>query len=207
MVIIREATDDDKVLWNNFVSKFSDSPYHLYQWKEILQHVYGYKFYYLLAENSKRITGIFPLTIIKSKLFGTRIISIPFADYGGPLIENSNQSPLILNSFFEYLSSNIHKVDFIEIRSPTQPNVLSWLNENYECGQVHYLTFIINLSNTYDHIWNFTFNKNLRNAIRKAIKNNITIFEGTFNDNFGDFYNNYLLSMKRLGSPPHNIKF
>jgi len=206
-VHIHYATEDDKVSWNQFVSKFSDNPYHLYQWREILERVYRYDFKYLVAEDSEGIAGIFPVAVLKSRFFGTRICSIPFADYGGPLVKIGKQYRSILDSFLKHLNECVTDVVFLEVRNPVQPHISAWLEENFKRGGVNYVTFIFSLSKSFEDIWWRTFDKKRRTAIRKAMKNRIRITEGDFESDLNEFYRLDLLSMKRLGSPPHSIGF
>lgn len=205
-VNIRCATENDKASWNQFASRFTDNPFHLYQWKEVLERVYGYDFRYLVAEDSEGIAGIFPVAVLKSRLFGTRICSIPFADYGGPLIELSKQSASILNSFLKHLSEFVANALFLEVRSPVQPQVTAWLEKNLKHAPVRYVTFVVKLG-SFEDVWGGTFHQKRRTAIRKAIRNGIRITEGDFESDLIEFYRAYLLSMKRLGSPPHSIVF
>ena len=205
---IRPADDYDKDRWNEFVLKFSDSPYHLYQWKEIFERVYRYECKYLIAEEDERkIVAVFPVVMIKSKLFGTRISSLPLSDYGGPIFAPDQTNSLLVDSFLEYLSPLVSKADYLEVRSPIQPEVATFLDKRLEPGNVKYVTFVIDLSKSFDEIWRLVFDKYLRNAIRKAVKNKIMVVEGNFEEHFDDFYRIYALSMKRLGSPPHDVNF
>ena len=204
---IRLCDNADKDRWNNFIFEFSDSPYHLYQWKEIFESVYGYQCKYLMAEDQRRIVGVFPVAIVRSKLFGVRISSLPFSDYGGPLLGHISTSSLLIDSFMDCLSPFVSQADYLEVRSPIQPKVTAYLKKKLELSDVKYVTFVIDLNKSFDEIWRHVFDKYLRNAIRKAIKNKIVVFEGDFEEYFDDFYRTYALSMKRLGSPPHYEKF
>lgn len=204
---IRPAGDADKDRWDEFVFKLSDSPYHLYQWKEILKRVYRYECKYLIAEKKQGISGIFPLALIRSKLFGIRICSLPFSDYGAPLLSSDKKDYSLLNLFLDNISSHIRRADYLEIRSPTQSNVMACLERNLQRGNAKYVTFMINLNKPFEEIWKYDFDKNLRNAIRKAIKNKIKVIENDFEESCHDFYRTYILAMKRLGSPPHRKEF
>ena len=61
------------------IANFCDSKiYHLRAWGDLISQVHGHKLVYLEEEG-----GIFPLALVKSAIFGSRLISLPFADYGG----------------------------------------------------------------------------------------------------------------------------
>ena len=204
---VRLAVDGDKDRWNEFVFNLSDCPSYLYEWKEILERVYKYDCKYLMVEERHRVVGVFPTATLRSKLFGVRIFSLPFSDYGGPLFATEEADCSLLSLFLDSLSSDLNEADYLEVRSPTQANVHACLNKTFEPGKVTYLTFIIDLNKPYEEIWRHKFGKYLRNAIRKAVKNRIYVIEKSSRENLYSFYNLYLLTMKKLGSPPHGLEF
>lgn len=207
-MFVRSAAYRDKDRWNEFVFRFSDSPFHLFEWKEIFENVYGYECQYLIAENRNHIVGILPLVMIRSKLFGFRLCSLPFLDYGGPVLDYDKTDSLSsLESFLNYLSCYTNKADYLEIRSPPQVGVMNYSETVFECGNVKYLSFLINLNRSFDEIWQHDFDSDLRKKIRKATKHNIRVADRNFEEAMNEFYHVYILAMKRLGSPPHKIGF
>jgi len=203
---IRLATDEDKESWNRFVLKHSDNPCHLYEWRKILEQAYGYECIYLIAEEGNEIVSVFPTVMIRSKLFGTQICSLPFSDYGGLLLSNE-AGCTVMNSFLESLSTSIGKADFLEVRTPVQTSVADCLSKNLERGKMEYVTFVTDLSKPFEEIWKKDFDKHVRNAMRKAIKNNLEVANEKWGENLDEFYHIYLLTMKKLGSPAHRLKF
>jgi FemAB-related protein (PEP-CTERM system-associated) len=204
---IQLADEEDKTRWNEFVSQFSDYPCLMYEWRNVLKEVYGYECYYLIAEEKHEIVGVFPIVLIKSKLFGTRLCSLPFSDYGGPVLEPNKGDLFIVKEFLENLPVAMTQIDYMEVRSPIQDEVIKTLESALELGNMKYLTFIIDLRMSFDEIWRKRFNKYLRNAVRKAVKNKIEVVEENFEESLTDFYRLYLSTMKKLGSPPHGIEF
>ena len=61
---------------------------HLFAWARHVVRPLGHKPFYLVAYRDGRICGVLPLTLIRSRLFGDRIISQAFSNYGGPLVED-----------------------------------------------------------------------------------------------------------------------
>lgn len=204
---IQLANEKDKARWNEFVSQFSDYPCLLYEWRNILENVYGYKCYYLVAEEKNEIAGIFPAALIESKLFGTWLCSLPFSDYGGPVLNPDEEKTLIINEFLENLPITMTQIDYMEVRSPIQNELAESLESALELGNMKYLTFIIDLKKPFDEIWRKSYDKYLRNAVRKAVKNKIEVVEESFEEGITSFYRLYLSTMKKLGSPPHGLEF
>jgi len=204
---IQLANENDKTRWNEFVSMFSDCPCLLYEWRSILEDVYGYKCYYLVAEEQNEIVGVFPSALIKSKLFGTRLCSLPFSDYGGPVLKPNKENTLIMNEFLGNLPVAMSQIDYMEVRSPIQNEIAESLEGALKLGNMKYVTFIIDLRGSFDEIWHKSFDKYLRNAVRKAVKNKIEVVEKSFEESLKSFHLLYLLTMKKLGSPPHGLRY
>lgn len=205
-VEILPATDEHRESWNHFVTQYSDNPCHLYEWRRILEETYGYKCLYLMAQDEKKLVGVFPAAVIRSRLFGTQICSLPFADYGGILLSDVTESRTI-DAFIGFLSVYLRQAKFLEIRTPLQARVAESLSKTTEKGKTEYLTFILDLNKPFEQIWKRDFDKYLRNAIRKAVKNNIEVTFETWGENLNHFYRLYLITMKKLGSPPHGLRF
>jgi len=63
----------------------ADKICHRPAWSEMLRRDLGYDAFYLVACEGGEIRGVLPLTHVKSWLFGNRIVSQAFGNYGGPL--------------------------------------------------------------------------------------------------------------------------
>jgi len=204
---VRQATNRDEANWNEFVSDNFDSPYHLYGWKKLFENVYGYECPYLMAEDNGEIVGVLPLAVTRSFLFGFWACSLPFLDYGGPLVRlDKTDIHRCLKSFSDHLPY-VNDVDFFEIRSPPQHQAANGLQKMFEPGNVKYLSFLIKLDKSFDKIWQTAFDSDLRKKIKRAGKHGISIVERSLEKGVDDFYYVYLMSMKKLGSPPHRYEF
>ena len=185
--------------WDRIVTS-SDygSFYQLYHWGTLLNEVHGHHLVYLEEEN-----GVFPLACVKSLLFGKRLISLPFADYGGPCAKDDSTAEKLILKCEE--AGRRLGVSFIEIRSP---------HERYHhCLQAHgfarrddYLTFIVPLDRGIDSLWKGIGDKT-RNRVRKAEKNGIQIVHAANKSDLQAFYRVYGKTMKRLGSPPQPYRY
>lgn len=190
-VIIMKVSRND---WNNIVLANLDTKiYHLYEWGILLNTVHNHKIFYL-KENS----AILPLALVDSKIFGRRLISLPFADYGGPVAASIDDLKKILEKI-KQLAKNLN-VDYVEIRAPPE-KYHSLLEEQGFVRREDYFTFIINLDRSVDELWTSIGKKN-RNMVRKAKKSGVVIKEAKSKEDLKAFYYLYLKTMKKLGSPP-----
>ena len=86
---IVEATSKDRLIWNDYVSKHINSTYsHYFEWSEIINITYSLDSEYLMFYEDQKIVGIFPLIKMKSFFGNQKLISVPFTNYGGPLIDD-----------------------------------------------------------------------------------------------------------------------
>jgi FemAB-related protein (PEP-CTERM system-associated) len=84
-VTVRPFEDGDARRWDNFVLNCAPATFfHLSGWKRVIERAFGHQTRYLLAEREGAVTGVLPLTHIRSLLFGSALISNAFAVYGGP---------------------------------------------------------------------------------------------------------------------------
>ena len=72
--------------WDEFVSAHPDGTFfHRAAWRRVIEQVFGHRTHYLLAERDGAITGVLPLGHVRTLLFGSSLISVPFCVEGGPL--------------------------------------------------------------------------------------------------------------------------
>jgi len=179
-------------MWNNTVDKNKGSIFLKEEFISVLDETFKYPIFRLESENS-----VFPLVLQKSIIFGNRLVSLPFADEGGAL-GNEKEAEELVKQAVE-LGQKLN-VDFIEVRSPTQENHFKSFEKRED-----YCTFLLNLSAKEEELWN-NLEKRTRNDINKAKRSELEIIHGRKQD-IAEFYNIYLKTMKRLGSPPQSRKF
>jgi FemAB-related protein (PEP-CTERM system-associated) len=55
----------------------------------VIEQAFGHRTFYIMAERDGDVTGVLPLTFIKSRLFGSRLVSNAFVVEGGPVAADS----------------------------------------------------------------------------------------------------------------------
>ena len=205
-----ECAEDDKHLWNEFVTRNPHSHvYHLWEWGDVLCRTYKYGRHYLAVKEDEDIFGVFPCVFVKSLIFGKRLISLPFVEYAGPLLKNDmdpSTTKSVLTRLLDYsdrLSKKL-KADYTEIRQPTQLLSPMLPSIGFKSLQRH-ITFRVDLTKEESKLWR-DLNKKCRNSLRKAMKMGIKIEEIDL-DGLEQYYDLYLGAQKRRGSPPHSFDF
>jgi FemAB-related protein (PEP-CTERM system-associated) len=191
---ICELENKDEMNWDKYVLNHQGSTfYHLIGWKNVVEKSYGHKSYYLMVKEDKEIKGIFPIFLMKSLLFGKKTVSVPFAPYGGPIGDNRTIEESLIERGVDITNKN--NVDYMELRNNISRDSKLVTNTNY-------MTIILKLDANPDLVWK-GFNNKLRNAVRKSLKSDLEMSNGSVED----FYNLYSKNMRDLGTPTHNKEF
>jgi len=127
VITIRKYTEADKNNWDYYVMQHSQSTiFHLTRWKKVIEKTFGHKSYYLIAVQAAssppsfqasqlKVIGILPLFRIKSYFFGHYLISVPFAELGGPLADNEIIEQQLVEKAIEL--TRTRKCDYLELRN------------------------------------------------------------------------------------------
>ncbi|MFQ5712113.1 MAG: GNAT family N-acetyltransferase [Candidatus Geothermarchaeales archaeon] len=202
---IRLADESDREEWNGVVEGSSASEvYHLYEWGELIEKTYDIRVKRLLAEDDGAAVGVLPFVSFKSALFGGKIVSLPFSDYGGPctLDDYSNCSKDLLKELVR-IGDELN-VGFIELRMfPHDEEELFELN--FTRG-FQAFTFRLDTRPPYEKIWS-GYVKKIRKNIRKARREGLRVVEARDREDVEDFYRLYLGRMKDFGTPPAPLSF
>lgn len=87
--------------WDAFVESHPRSTlYHSWRWSEFAGRAFGFEVVRRVERSPEgRLTGVLPLVLQSSPLFGRRLVSLPFFNYGGPLGESpAVEEALIMQS-------------------------------------------------------------------------------------------------------------
>jgi len=186
-----------KLLSTDKMSKLvKDYPnfYNSTNWIKTIEKSYDLKPFIIALINDKKILNAIPFFLIKSNFFGRKLISMPYGDYGGFI--SVSKIDWVLKKLEDIAKEN--NLDYIEIREPELKL------ESFET-KVTYYNFVLGLKRPLDDIWK-SFDKKVRNSVRKAEKSHVKVVEGSGRD-LEEFYRLYLNTMKKLGSPPHSFDF
>lgn len=170
---------------------------HLWEWGQMVEHVAGHKSYYLIAHDKDKACGVLPVTHVRSRLFGNRLISQAFSSYGGPLAGSPEARECLLDKATElagYLGCGS-----VEFRMEKE------LRGNYY-RRDDKVSMRLKLQSDLDAFWrSFKSDTGVRNHIRKGQKAGIESVHGGV-ELLQDFYKVYTLRMHQLGTPCYSSK-
>ncbi len=192
---------DDDAVWGNFISSQPNaSVYHHSAWAKILRATYGYTPVYVSMENAStgEIMGGLPMMMVKSRLTGTRLSSLPFAGYCDPLIKNEK-----LACFLSFISSRYPRIDYLELKSrqDRSPDYISGSQLS------DFVTHILDIGLPSDQLFQSFHSTSIQQRIRRARREGLTFRLGHGEKDILDFYHLEIATRKKHGLPPAPLSF
>lgn len=183
--------------WDDFVSNHPGSSiYHLSNWRHIVGSAFGKRWCVVAVLKAGRIRGGVPLVHMKSILFGNCLVSMPYVNYGGLLIEDENDIEPLLQGI--QATRKQLKADHVELRH------LSSLNISLP-ARFEKVSMWLSLPTTSDELLK-SFKPKLRSQIRKGEKNGLVVRQGG-GELLNDFYTVFTENMRDLGTPVYSKMF
>jgi len=192
------ADDRQAEKWDAFVDRQPDATlFHGWMWREAVRCAFGHEPIYLIAQESGRVVGVLPLFLVRSLLAGRLLVSVPYAVYGGPLVEEARVAGALREAVCEIAERD--RVCQIEIRSlhAAWPD-LPVIDDRYATFQK---PLPRNVSDVLAEL-----PRKARAAARNARdKYRLTVTQG--DEQLRDVWLLYSRSMRRLGSPNYPFGF
>jgi len=190
-ISVRLATESDSLAWDTYLSESEFSTIaHRWGWSKVLASSFGVKPFYIITEQNGVIVGILPTALMKSILFGKFLISLPWLDYGGPIANDHGIVRRLVDSAI--MTANENDCSFLEMRAVRHR--LSDLTE-----KANKVEFRLDLRCGEESLWK-SFDSNVRNQVRKAEKNGLSVKFGA-KELLDSFYAVFSLNMRDLGTP------
>ena len=188
---------DEQHLWEAYVDSSPTATLcHRFHWQRIISKVYGHQSFYMMAQRDSRVCGIVPLFLVKSRLFGTSLTSMPFLDYGGICADDDATAQLLLDQAHRLMQE--HGADWVELRQCESP---SWTTSL----RLDKASLILDISMGAEALWR-SLKATVRNQVRKAVKSGLTASVGGA-ELLDEFYPVFAANMRDLGSPVHHRAF
>ncbi|MCG3155476.1 MAG: hypothetical protein DKINENOH_02082 [bacterium] len=195
--MIVEAVENQCEAWDRFVHENADSrgP-HLSGWKQVIEKTFSHHCYYLAAREGDRWRGLLPLTHLRSKLFGSFLVSVPYLNYGG-IVADSEAARQALYERAVALARQL-RVAHVELRHETA------LLPHLPTKQ-HKVAMLLELPDTSELLLQ-GFKAKLRSQIRKPQKEGLTYRCGREQE-LDSFYQVFVTNMRDLGTPVYSRRF
>jgi FemAB-related protein (PEP-CTERM system-associated) len=191
-VVVSPADDEGE--WDAFVNAHTAaSGYHLWRWRRVFERVFGHRTEYLIARRDREVSGILPLVLFRSALFGRFAVSLPFVNYGGVVADDAGTARALLGRAVEIARS--HDAAHVELRHGSRRfDDLPW--------KQHKVAMTLPLPASADQAWS-GLDRKVRNQIRKAEKNDLVVESGG-TELIPFFYRVFAHNMRDLGTPVYS---
>ena len=187
-------------------SELNGTFFHQSKWAEVLKETYGYepRTISLYAGKDNRVCQL-NLCVVHG-VFGTRLVSLPFSDYGGPLSRDADPLSVVrtLSHAIDTLASEsdaryvLFKSTIPELARPLMAQGFQYIEE---LGN-----FIVRLGRPFSQIEQ-QFENDVRRRTRKGNQDGLQVTAVNDANSIEEFYEVYLRDMRRHGSPPHAKKY
>ena len=180
--------------WDAFVRTHPNgSPFHLMSWQRMIREAFGHQPLHLAAKTSAgSLTGVLPLFLVRSRIFGRLLISTPQAAYGGILADSEPAWQALFNHAAE-IAKELN-VQFLELRNFRNVSAA----DTKLLRKDIYVTFRMPLKEDVEANM-LTIPRKTRAEIREGIRNGLEFRINEIGPS--EFFDVYSQSVRQLGTP------
>ncbi len=184
----------DGLLWDSYLDRVPEvSNYHYWRWRNPIQETFGHEPHYLVALDDAAICGVLPLVLIRSRLFGASLVSMPFFTYGGVVADRPEARNLLLAKAAE-IARDL-RVRRVELRQGARVD-LGWAVTQEK------VTMEVALPERAEALLS-SLSSGMRNKIRYGPKHGLSARWGG-GDSVAHFYPIFAANMRNLGTPVYS---
>ncbi|MEK6797557.1 MAG: FemAB family XrtA/PEP-CTERM system-associated protein [Planctomycetota bacterium] len=176
--------------WRDYVDRHPDGTlFHSLSWRQAVREVFGHEEEYVLAVRDQRIVGVLPTFLVRSRLGGRMLVSVPYA-VGGGIIAADEEAAEVLAAHAVQRAQEL-RCNLVDLRHQRAVAATLPIAEGY-------VGFRRQLPSRPDDVLEWLPRK-ARAAARNA-RDKYSL-EASFGDHhLSEVWRLYTLSMRRLGS-------
>lgn len=196
---VERLTDALIPAWDEFVraNPATADHFHLAAWRDVIARSTGHAPHHLAAvDGDHRVRGVLPLFCLRTRIFGTLAVSLPFLNVGGIVSDAPEARDALLDASRAFAQSNACRYVELRQREPLGVEQLPVSSRK--------VTSVIPLCGGADAVF-ARLHQNVRNKIRKAEKNDVVVTRGS--EGLADFYRVYSHNLRDLGTPVISRRF
>jgi serine/alanine adding enzyme len=191
------ADEQRSTQWNAYVTEHDSAVNYLrWQWKYVMERAFGWKTYYLLAEESGEIHGVLPLVWQKSPFFGNLLSSMPYFSEGGILATRPDAEGLLISEALA-LAGKL-KSKSVQFRQTSKLSADIPLKTDR-------VAMVLDLHPDPETMLQ-RFDTKMRSNVRRSCKKGLQAEFGGL-EFLDDFYEIFARRMRDLGTPVYSKKF
>jgi len=182
--------------WDDFLLENDGPVFATWEWMQACE-AYGHEAIPLAVTSGSALIGALPLVHIRSRLFGNKLVSMPFAEYGSVLTRSNTDMKRAIQQRLLAETRQLadqRNVDFVSLRGRELGTHEHWENKQ------RWVTFEIPTGEGTEALWD-SLDSSRRGHIRQARENDLTHRVGETVEDLEKFYGLYLQTMRGHGSP------
>lgn len=187
--------------WHCFVSQSAPASFfYSPAWCQLIADVFGHSFYCLSThENDSgkvHVSALLPMVNVRSRLFGNRLVSLPFCNWGGP-IGGAQADHALLVTAARKLARSL-RAKHLEIRA----------DQEVECdapARRHKVRMVMDLPESRE-AFQASLASKVRSQTRRPLRAGATFHVGGADD-VDAFYDVFARNMRDLGTPVLPLRF
>ena len=186
------AGDAQRSAWDEFLrGRAGASFYHLYDWRTVNERSLGHACEYLVATRADGdIAGVLPLTMLRTRLFGRILCSMPFVNYGGPVADDAATAQALTDRAAQRAAEL--GADYLELRCAAALDTQMPVS-------LRKVSLTVELKPDPEALFK-SFSQKHRKNVRRAQKNELAVRAGGL-ELLDDFYAVIERSWRDLGTP------
>jgi len=157
--------------------------------------VYGLPAHMLTVRRRGALAGVLPLALQSSRLFGRRLVSLPWLDHAGCLADDDDTRRALLDEAIALADRLDAELTIRQVAgdAPTAGEA--------DRARIDKVAMVLDLPDDAEALWT-SLRAKVRNQVRKARKACLHV-EWTGAEGLDAFHRIYATNMRDLGSPPH----
>jgi len=191
------VTWNDGASWDQFVANAADGTVaHRWAWTHIVPSAYGHHVTPLAAVRQDELVGVLPLVLVRSRIFGRCLVSMPYLDTGGVCTAGDvSAQEALVEAALDLATTARAPLELRHLRDRTVGLPAA----------VHKVTMTLDLDGGEEAVWR-RIKSNRRGQVRKAKRNGLSTHVCGA-DGLDDFFAVLATNMRDLGSPMHRREF
>ena len=196
-VRVTRWTPEGKDRWLGLVNETHHANLaHAPEWFGAIQNAYGHTPVYLQVEDADGQLAVLPAFLLRSRIFGTVVASMPFLDGGGPCGTAGDLAQIAVHSLIE--EATRLGAGSVELRSTVKIALPVPALEDK-------VNLVLPLPRGAEELWR-ALDARVRNQVRKAERSGLSVEFG-HQETLHAFYDVFAVNMRDLGSPVHARAF
>jgi FemAB-related protein (PEP-CTERM system-associated) len=186
--------------WNRVVEENGGPVFARWEWGTLCEE-YGHDVFRLGVSRDGRLQGVLPLVDIRSRLFGDKLVSMPFSEYGSVVLADGAPPGAAVRLLERTRKlADERDVNFVSLRGRSLEEPPGFTRKQ------RFVTFEIPLAADPEENWQ-RLDSSRRGHVRSGRENDLVVRQATSLEDLRRYYDLYLDNMRGFGTPPHSFAF